>query len=181
MNSSAMQWLFLQTQRRTQASPFAQRIQFLEAKGLTGPEIEEAMRLAATNQSVQSIPVQQYGPSPYAPMYGPQMAQLPQPWDWRDYFITSVVSGAVAYGAASLFRKYVLPHLRPPSSTAYEADRDALTAQFDAAEALLKEIQQETTAVRVAVEEQKAKVDAVTEDVAAVGERHERRRSADKR
>lgn len=43
-----------------------------------------------------------------------------------------------------------------------------MTAQFDAAEALLKEIQQETSAVRVAVEEQKAKVDAVTEDVAAV-------------
>ena len=56
----------------------------------------------------------------------------------------------------------------PPSATAYEADRDALTAQFDAAEALLKEIQQETTAVRIAVEEQKSKVDAVTEGVAAV-------------
>jgi peroxin-14 len=58
-----------------------------------------------------------------------------------------------------------LPHLRPPTATAYEEDRDALTAQFDAAEALLKEIQTETAAVRVAVEEQREKVDKTTQDV----------------
>lgn len=40
-----------------------------------------------------------------------------------------------------------------------------MTAQFDAAEALLKEIQAETAAVRVAVEEQNEKVLKVTEDV----------------
>lgn len=58
--------------------------------------------------------------------------------------------------------------------TAYEADKDALTAQFDAAEALLKEIQAETTAVKVAVEEQKSHVQKVTQDVeAAVKEMRE--------
>ena len=58
--------------------------------------------------------------------------------------------------------------------TAYEADKDALTAQFDAAEALLKEIQAETTAVKVAVEEQKSHVEKVTQDVeAAVKEMRE--------
>ena len=58
--------------------------------------------------------------------------------------------------------------------TAYEADKDALTAQFDAAEALLKEIQAETTAVKVAVEEQRNHVERVTQDVeAAVKEMHE--------
>jgi len=67
-----------------------------------------------------------------------------------------------------LSQKYLLPNLRPPTATAYEEDRDALTAQFDAAEALLKEIQTETTAVRVAVEEQKEKVDKTTQDVEAV-------------
>lgn len=62
-------------------------------------------------------------------------------------------------------QKYLLPHLRPPTATAYEEDRDALTAQFDAAEALLKEIQADTAAVRQAVEDQSAKVDKVTQDV----------------
>lgn len=58
-----------------------------------------------------------------------------------------------------------MPHLRPPTSTAYEADRDALTEQFDAAESLLKEIQAETAAVRQAVDEQKLKVEQTTQDV----------------
>ena len=40
--------------------------------------------------------------------------------------------------------------------------------QFDAAEALLKEIQVETNAVRLAVEEQKEKVDKATQEVETV-------------
>ena len=71
-------------------------------------------------------------------------------------------------------QKYLLPHLKPPTATAYEEDRDALTSQFDAAEALLKEIQADTAAVKEAVEEQRQKVDAVTQDVeAAVQEMRE--------
>jgi peroxin-14 len=53
-------------------------------------------------------------------------------------------------------------------STAYEEDRDALNAQFDTAEALLKEIQAEAAAVRTAVEEQTLRIDRTTEDVKAV-------------
>ena len=82
--------------------------------------------------------------------------------------ITAVVSGTVAYGAISLVKKYLLPHLKPPTATAYEQDRDALTAQFDAAEALLKEIQAETASVRAAVDEQRERVDKASRDVQAV-------------
>jgi peroxin-14 len=53
-----------------------------------------------------------------------------------------------------------LPHLIPPSATAYEADRDALTAQFDAAAELIKDIQSEAVASRSIVEEQREKVDS---------------------
>ncbi|KAM5533112.1 hypothetical protein V8D89_013255 [Ganoderma adspersum] len=152
-----------------QTAPLAQRVQFSRGKGLTVPEIEEAMRQAGTNQTG---PPQTYGPSPYAPAYGPMPYNPVQPpppqWDWRDYFITAVVSGAIAYGATALFRKYVSPHLKPPSATAYEQDKDAMTAQFDAAEALLKEIQAETAAVRTAVEEQNEQVAKVTQEVEGV-------------
>lgn len=154
---------------KAQAAPLAQRVQFLEAKGLTAPEIEEAMRQAGTNHTA---PPQAYGPSPYAPAYGPMSYNPVQPppsqWDWRDYFITAVVSGTIAYGAVALFRKYVSPHLKPPSATAYEQDKDVMAAQFDAAEALLKEIQAETAAVLTAVEEQTEKVARVTQEVEGV-------------
>ncbi|KIY47013.1 hypothetical protein FISHEDRAFT_46165 [Fistulina hepatica ATCC 64428] len=156
---------------QTLASPLAQRIKFLEAKGLTPAEIDDAIRQA--NHSAPS-PSQTNPYASYGPAYGPLPYTVSQPWDWRDYFITVVVSGSLAYGAVSLFKKYLLPHLRPPESTVYEADRDALTAQFDAAEALLKEIQAETAGVRAAVEEQQAKVDQTTRDVdAAVKSMHE--------
>ncbi|KAH8102460.1 peroxisomal membrane anchor protein conserved region-domain-containing protein [Cristinia sonorae] len=158
---------------KIQSSPLTQRVQFLEAKGLTAPEIEEAIRQANRNQSLSMVhgPLQQ-AVSPYGPSYGQAMSYAAQPptqtWDWRDYFITAIVSGAITYGAVSLFRKYVSPHLQPPAATAYEADRDALTAQFDAAEALLKEIQADTAAVRAAVEEQKERVDKTTQEVELV-------------
>ncbi|KAF4623672.1 hypothetical protein D9613_001865 [Agrocybe pediades] len=153
---------------KSQASPVTQRIQFLEAKGLTPPEIDVALKQAAL---VTTGPVNQTAPTPYSVNYYTAARPPPPPphrWDWRDYFITAVVSGAVTYSAVTLFKKYLLPHLQPPTSTAYEEDRDALTAQFDAAEALLKEIQAETAAVKTAVEEQREKIDQTTEDVRAV-------------
>jgi len=141
----------------------SQRIQFLEAKGLTGPEIDVAVKQAsALNQTAQQAHL-----APYVPVY----SEPPYPrhsWDWRDYFITSVITGSIAYGAVALFKKYLLPHLQPPTSSVYEADRDALNAQFDVAEALLKEIQSQTEAVRTAVEEQKEKIDKITQDVESV-------------
>ncbi|KAH7880649.1 peroxisomal membrane anchor protein conserved region-domain-containing protein [Lentinula edodes] len=150
---------------KSQSSPLAQRIQFLEAKGLTPPEIDLAVRQATNQSAAAAIP---YNPG-FPPAFGsPYPAQQ---WDWRDYFITAVASGTILYGAVSLFQKYLSPHLQPPETTVYEGDRDALTAQFDAAEVLLKEIQSETAAVKQAVQDQKEKVDKTTRDVeAAVSE-----------
>lgn len=76
---------------QAQSSPLAQRVQFLEAKGLTAPEIEEAMRQAAATQSGPGpLRTSQQYSAPYQPMYGPvpYAAQPPQQaWDWRDYFV----------------------------------------------------------------------------------------------
>ncbi|KAF9270285.1 hypothetical protein L218DRAFT_992922 [Marasmius fiardii PR-910] len=144
---------------KSQASPLTQKIQFLEAKGLTPPEIDLAIRQASVNQTASTS---------YQAHPGFGYPYSVQQWDWRDYFIGAVVSGTLTYGAVSLFKKYLLPHLQPPNTTVYEDDRDALTAQFDAAEALLKDIQTETTAIRRAVEEQKERVDKTVRDVEAV-------------
>ncbi|KAJ7038120.1 hypothetical protein C8F04DRAFT_1220408 [Mycena alexandri] len=141
---------------QTKASPLTQRIQFLEAKGLTPAEIDIAVRQAAQGSSYPPA----YAQAPYQLIPPP-----PYMWDWRDYFITAVVSGTVTYGAVALFKKFLLPHLQPPTTTAYEDDRDALTAQFDAADALLKEIQAESAAVRAAVEVQKEQIDQTTKNV----------------
>ena len=54
--------------------------------------------------------------------------------------------------------------------SAYEADKEALTAQFDAAERLLKEIEAETQAMKTNLEEQRVQVGAAVQDVTAAVE-----------
>ena len=75
-------WLCLQSQ----ASPVTQRIQFLEAKGLTPAEIDIALKQAAfasSNQAVQAPYSASYTPNPYALSPYPRAHR----WDWRDYFV----------------------------------------------------------------------------------------------
>ncbi|TFK77030.1 hypothetical protein BDN72DRAFT_866834 [Pluteus cervinus] len=147
---------------KTLSSPLPQRIQFLEAKGLSPQEIDFAFKQA----SAQPINSSAYA-YPTAPgIIGSQNLS----WDWRDYFvqITGIVSGTLVYGAATLFKKYLSPYLQPPTATAYEDDRNALNAQFDAAEALLKEIQAEAAAVKASVEEQNVKIEETTREVGEV-------------
>lgn len=79
---------------QTQSSPLAKRIEFLESKGLTTAEIEQAIRLASAESGAApsaAIPVQssqQYSPSYAQSAYSmvappPAVPQL----DWRDYFV----------------------------------------------------------------------------------------------
>lgn len=98
--------------------------------------------------------------------------------DWRDFFIMAVISGGVMYGMVAIARKYLLPHLRPPTQTAFEQTSTSLTAQFDEATKLLSELQSQTTTLQTSVEEERGKVDAVVgeveEAVRAVKEGEER-------
>ncbi|KZW02611.1 hypothetical protein EXIGLDRAFT_829141 [Exidia glandulosa HHB12029] len=155
---------------KIQSSPVAKRIEFLEAKGLTSAEVEEAIRQAAPSSSTIAA-VSAASPYPVTPFVSQQYAYAARPappvpqLDWRDYFIMAVVSGGVMYGLASLARKYLWPHMQPPASTAYEADRDALAAQFDAVAALVADMQAESNSTRTAVEKQRADVERVTEEV----------------
>ncbi|PVF93415.1 hypothetical protein CPB86DRAFT_742645 [Serendipita vermifera] len=146
----------------TRSSTLVQKIQFLESRGLTSEEITRAIVIA--NQSVVAnappIPYGQAGPAT-----GPGYQPVHVPWDWRDYFIAALVSGSVMMGAYATARKYLFPHLKPPTLSAYEADKEALTAQFDAAEQLLKEIQAETQSMKASIEDQREKVDSAVKEV----------------
>ncbi|KIM32711.1 hypothetical protein M408DRAFT_326457 [Serendipita vermifera MAFF 305830] len=143
---------------QTRSSTLVQRIQFLESRGLTNDEITRAIVIA--NQSALPPAQNPYGHT------GPATAgPIHVPWDWRDYFIAAVVSGSVMLGAYATARKYLFPHLKPPTLSAYEADKEALNAQFDAAERLLKDIEAETQAMKTTLEEQRVQVEAAVQDV----------------
>lgn len=105
------------------SSSIAQRIAFLESKGLTSQEIDEALRRSGLvgggangggaggggggpmiqqgppQYHQQQQPYGQYGP----PGYGQQQSGLGGR-DWRDWFIMAVVSGTLGYGVIALAR-----------------------------------------------------------------------------
>ncbi|KAG8916836.1 peroxisomal membrane protein pex14 [Tulasnella sp. 418] len=98
---------------KTQQAPIEKRIEFLQVKGLTQAEIDEALRQAGPAASAPppppsdafSVPSTSFQ-TPYTPQYassGVMMQPPPIPQrDWRDYFIMAVISGGVMYGMVSL-------------------------------------------------------------------------------
>lgn len=80
----------------TANSPLAKRIQFLEAKGLTPQEIEQAF---TASNSYQSPPNYNGNSSMNGGSY-PMRREFER--DWRDWFIMGVVGGAVGFVAVKL-------------------------------------------------------------------------------
>lgn len=79
----------------------------------------------------------------------------------------AVVSGGVVYGLSALARKYLTPHLQPPSSTAFQETSASLTEQYDQAQAALDELREQTTALTAAAEAERERVSSALDDVEA--------------
>lgn len=90
----------------TASSPLAQRIGFLESKGLTPQEIEQAL----TQANSSAGPVGAYGGG--VGQRGMRM-QREYERDWRDWFIMAVVGGTVGYVAVKLAQVGDVPRFCP--------------------------------------------------------------------
>ncbi|TIA91254.1 hypothetical protein E3P99_01183 [Wallemia hederae] len=130
-------------------SSLESKVQFLESKGLSSTEINQALGAANSNRRMQYTQPQRY--------------ELQR--DWRDYFIMAVVSGGLAYGIGSLAKRYLWPHLQPPTSTQYEADLQALNDKYDEAEGMLKELREDTTAIKDSLAGQQDKVNETVVEI----------------
>ncbi|GAA5869264.1 hypothetical protein JCM1840_004339 [Sporobolomyces johnsonii] len=142
----------------TSSSPLAQRIAFLESKGLSQPEIQHALAVAATHG----------GGVGGGGAWGDQRrrgAMTEFERDWRDWFIMAVVGGGVGWLAVKLAKKFLLPHLQPPSESDLVASQRALEAKYDEAAALLSTLQASTDAVAQSLDEQRDKVEAELQEV----------------
>ncbi|KAJ3342255.1 peroxisomal membrane protein pex14 [Entophlyctis luteolus] len=114
----------------------AKRIAFLESKGLTQAEINEAIAktsYSATTTATTSLspatgpppPVPDY-PSPVQYAYAqPQPPAAPQR-DWRDYTLGLIGAVGFAYGAFHIFQNYIVPNLSWPESPAQKEERQRL-------------------------------------------------------
>lgn len=97
----------------TSSSPLAQRIAFLESKGLTPPEIQQALAQTSTPSHAPSASQYGYRGGPVGgggyptggglmPGGGGFMGGREYEKDWRDWFIMGVVGGGVGWLAVKL-------------------------------------------------------------------------------
>ncbi|KAF9275109.1 peroxisomal membrane protein pex14 [Mortierella alpina] len=171
---------------KVQASTLGKKVAFLESKGLTSEEIEEAMQRAngtapaagagaaagtalvpATVQPGGNMMVPAYGqPGPGQVMMAPP--PLPPKYDWKDLFIAAVVAGGFSYGMWQVAKKVVGPKLQWPSQEELEMDKKKLDEQFEEIEKSLADVKDNTTVVAKNVEEQTAHVKESLEGMTGV-------------
>ncbi|KAG0041538.1 peroxisomal membrane protein pex14 [Gryganskiella cystojenkinii] len=161
-----------------QTSSLGKKVAFLESKGLTSQEIEEAMARAngtssgtATGAaSTAIVPVQQQQGMMQYPNGQVMMAPPPLPpkYDWKDMFIAAVVAGGFSYGMWQVAKKVVGPKLQWPSQEDLEMDKKKLDEQFEEIEKSLSEVKESTTVVAKNVEDQTAHVKESLESMTGV-------------
>ncbi|GAA5915277.1 peroxisomal membrane protein PEX14 [Sporobolomyces salmoneus] len=149
----------------TASSPLAQRIAFLESKGLNQQEIEQALQAANGGPLVMSS----HGNAGMG-MRGARAGQREFERDWRDWFIMSVVGGGVGWLAVKLAQKFLLPSLQPPSESDLVASQKALEAKYDEAASLLSTLQKSTDQVFDSLDQQRETVERELDEVKKVVE-----------
>ncbi|KAG0005037.1 peroxisomal membrane protein pex14 [Entomortierella chlamydospora] len=160
---------------KVQSSALGKKVSFLESKGLTSQEIEEAMRRAnGTGTAVPVAPVSTaLVPAGALPPGAVQYAQVPPPplpakYDWKDMFIAAVVAGGFSYTLWQIAKSVVGPKLQWPSQEELEMDKKKLDEQFEEIEKSLAEVKDSTTVVAKNVEDQTAHVKESLEGMSGV-------------
>ncbi|KAG2195254.1 hypothetical protein INT47_007983, partial [Mucor saturninus] len=154
---------------KVQSAPLAKKVSFLESKGMTSEEIEEAMARAngksPSGGGGGAVATLAQPSSGGVMMTQPGMVMQPPPlpprpaYDWRDIFIAAVLAGGVGYGVWTLAKRLFGPWFKVPTQKELEEDKEKLDAQFQAVEDSLKEIKDQTNTALTTVTSQTKKVD----------------------
>ncbi|RIA85028.1 peroxisomal membrane anchor protein conserved region-domain-containing protein [Glomus cerebriforme] len=135
---------------QVQNSPLQKRVAFLESKGLSTNEIEEALRQVKGGSSSVASPVP---PPPSNQVVVAQPPSVPR-MDWRDFFIAAVLIGGIGYAMVEVAKRYIVPLLKTPTANELERDKQALNDQFTAASETLDVVKSDTQIVKKTIEEQ---------------------------
>ncbi|KAH3665674.1 hypothetical protein OGAPHI_003862 [Ogataea philodendri] len=149
-------------------SPLAKKIEFLESKGLTQVEVEEALqkaRLSSSTTSQQPVSASAPPPPPI-PDYYRSAPPLPER-DWKDYFIMATATAGVSYAMYQIIKRYVVPRVLPPSKTLLEQDKASIDQEFQRVESLLEKFEADQ---KEFFEEQKAKSSKIDETLHEIDE-----------
>ncbi|KAJ2773975.1 peroxisomal membrane protein pex14 [Coemansia nantahalensis] len=159
---------------KVQASTLAKKIAFLETKGLTNAEIEDALTRARNPPAppAGSTTVAAAAAAPPGFGYAQQMqppAPPPRPHlDWKDYFIAAVVAGGLGYGLFMLAKKYVMPLLEVrEDNRRLEEERKVLVEQGEQTRKQLDALSESTMRILDSLAQQAQKSGDAVEGMAA--------------
>ncbi|CAG8634524.1 1814_t:CDS:2, partial [Racocetra fulgida] len=146
-----------------QSSPLQKRVAFLESKGLTSEEIEEALRKAKGDEITKNteVALPQNAQANNGPSSGQPVVMQPPPvprMDWKDYFIAAVLVGGIGYAIVAIAKKYITPLLTLPTAEELDRDKQLLTDQFTTASETLDTVKLDIQLVKKSIEEQSFKV-----------------------
>ncbi|KAJ3123563.1 peroxisomal membrane protein pex14 [Nowakowskiella sp. JEL0407] len=145
---------------KVQSSPLTKKISFLESKGLTASEIEEALTLSKTDSQPAEYPGST-APQPPANYINPNLRVIPPPENqttWKDYVIAAVSVTSLTVGTYTLIKHYVLPHISWPTASALEEDTKKITSSLSVTTSALESVEKETVTLHKLVEEQSLQV-----------------------
>ncbi|KAJ2733403.1 peroxisomal membrane protein pex14 [Coemansia sp. BCRC 34962] len=166
---------------KVQSSTLAKKVSFLESKGLTNAEIEDALARAKSQHTTTAPEGQQAdgtvstrgsGPAPaygYAqPLARPAAPPRP-PLDWKDYFIAAVVAGGLGYGLYMLAVKYIRPLLLArDDNRRLEEEKKLLVEQNEVTRKQLESLSESTTRILDTIARQSQKTTDAIEGMASV-------------
>ncbi|KAJ2448796.1 peroxisomal membrane protein pex14 [Coemansia sp. RSA 2336] len=158
---------------KVQTSTLAKKISFLETKGLTNAEIEDALARAkgATQQPAPGNTTAAANSTGAGYGYAQQMrppAPPRPPLDWKDYFIAAVVAGGLGYGLFMLAKKYISPLLMVrDDNQRLEEEKKLLLEQSEMTRKQLETLNESTKQVLETLTQQSQKTGEAVESMAS--------------
>jgi len=178
--------LFLKNPQ-VQSAAMAKKVAFLESKGLTNEEIEEALARSkgsttstSTSTSPTPTPLNNAlapppppslpGGYPYPAYHSPPPPPPPGFFGsvgWKDMLIGLFLVGGAVYAGSGLVKKYLAPALNWPSATDLEADKKDLEDKFKTTSTSLTTVREQTASLLATLEDQNQQVKESTQSMDA--------------
>lgn len=160
---------FLQNPK-VRETPVSARKAFLEKKGLSKDEIEEALRVSGTATDEISGPSNPPPPSPRGTKVPPSghASGLPlPPMPWRSYVGAAILGGGIGYTLAHLFKTFVLPYFYHTKSKEEEKLEKIETTVTELKGNMEGRVQKSLESVEGLLEQQQNKLQSLALDLAS--------------
>ncbi|RIB27025.1 peroxisomal membrane anchor protein conserved region-domain-containing protein [Gigaspora rosea] len=151
---------------RVKSKPLQKRIEFLEYKGLTPDEIEEALKAANDGDITNDFNDLQGMFNEIFISERMTFTKLPPPiprFDWKDYFIAATLISGIGYAIADIAKEYIVSFLGTLTTDGLEHDKQSFSNQLTTTTEILDVMKFDTQIIKKSIKEQSFEVKKILE------------------